>query len=385
MLKRRVWVSFLSIAMILGLAYGSVQFIPNKQKKPVPAPKPDIQRLSQSETRPQNVSFTRLNAADEQLKKTLVNKYQNQLPAYWGENVPGVITKINTENKVIALTFDACGGPGSSSGYDKELIDFLIKEKVPATLFINARWIDANYDIFMELAKNPLFEIENHGSLHKPLSVNGKSAYNIAGTLNISEVVDEILMNERKIENLTGRKPIYFRSGTAYYDDVAVKIVGDLGLKAVNYNVLGDAGATFNTEQVKSACLNAAPGSIILMHMNHPEKYTAEGVIAAVPQLKNRGFSFVKLEDYDSKLAPKTPIVAAPKPTVKDYFYHTAVRGDTLWKISTKYSVPIKEIQAFNNLTTTIINVGQKLKIPVIDRLKLIPPVDVFHVVVKGD
>ena len=228
------------------------------------------------------------------LKTNLIIKYQNEQPRLWGEKIPGVLTRLNTKEKVIALTFDACGGP-HGSGYDVRLINFLIKEQVPATLFINARWIDANNAVFMALAKNPLFEIENHGFRHLPLSVNGRSVYGIKGTAGVSEVSDEILLNQRRIEKLTGRKPLFFRSGTAYYDDVALKISREMGVKIAGYNVLGDAGATYTAEQVKKACLNATPGSIILLHMNHPEKHTAEGIIKAVPELRRQGFSFVKL------------------------------------------------------------------------------------------
>jgi hypothetical protein len=33
--------------------------------------------------------------------------------------------------------------------------------------------------------------------------------------------------------------------------------------------------------------------------MNHPEGDTAEGVIEAIPELKKRGFRFVKVSEYD--------------------------------------------------------------------------------------
>lgn len=108
--------------------------------------------------------------AEQQFKQELIRKYSGQIPDQWGEEVADVKRKMKTNEKVVALTFDACGGPGGS-GYDAKLINYLIKEQIPATLFINSRWIDANTDLFMKLARNPLFEIENHGHLHKPLSV----------------------------------------------------------------------------------------------------------------------------------------------------------------------------------------------------------------------
>ncbi|WP_298844743.1 polysaccharide deacetylase family protein [Clostridium sp.] len=311
-----------------------------------------------------------------QLKESMTSKYKNEIPTQWGEKTTGVKTQINTTDKIIALTFDACGGSTLSNGYDSELIYFLRKENIPATLFINSRWIDANYNTFMALSKIPQFEMENHGYLHKPLSVNGKSAYGITGTQNIGEVVDEIILNERKIEELTGRKPKYFRSGTAYYDEVAVKIVNEIGEDAVNFNVLGDAGATFTKEQVRRACLSAPPGSILIFHMNHPEKETAEGIMAAIPQLKLMGYKFVKL---DNKYLSSNFTIT------KDYFYYSVVTGDNLWKISVKYSIPIQEIIVFNDLSGSMIYPGQMLKIPVIDPSKLIPPTEVIHSVVKGD
>ncbi|MBH8598648.1 polysaccharide deacetylase family protein [Thermoactinomyces sp. CICC 10523] len=233
----------------------------------------------------------------EQLEQTLLERYGSESPHRWGEHFPGIIDRLPTKEKVIALTFDACGGK-HGNGYDRELIDYLNKERIPATLFINSRWIEANPQTFMKLAHNPLFEIENHGTEHRPLSVTGRSAYGIGGTKNAAAVINEVLGNDQLITRLTGRKPKFFRTGTAFYDDVAVKLVYGLGEKPVNYDILGDAGATYNTRQVEQALLTAKPGSIVIMHMNQPSHDTAEGVIKSIPLLKKKGFRFVKLEDY---------------------------------------------------------------------------------------
>jgi len=231
------------------------------------------------------------------LKDRIISKFINQIPLQWNEVVDGVKTKLSTGEKVIALTFDACGG-SRGSGYDRDLINYLIDNQVPVTLFINARWIDANFEIFGQLADNPLFEIANHGTEHKPCSVNSKSIYGEAGTNNVGEVVDEIEKNARKIEAIIGHRPKYYRSGTAYYDEVCVRVSEDLGHEVAGFNVLGDAGATFLKEQVKKALLSVSPGSIVLLHMNQPNGDTAEGVIAAIPMLKEMGYSFVLLSEH---------------------------------------------------------------------------------------
>lgn len=72
----------------------------------------------------------------EELKASIVEEFEAATPTVWGENIEGVVTKIDTRDKVVALTFDACDGTPDS--YDEALIDFLIEEQIPATLFINA-------------------------------------------------------------------------------------------------------------------------------------------------------------------------------------------------------------------------------------------------------
>ena len=77
-----------------------------------------------------------------------------------GMDLPGVFKGIETDERVIALTFDACGKSsyvGGEMDYDEELIAFLREKAVPATLFVNERWIKAHPDLFSDLASDTLF------------------------------------------------------------------------------------------------------------------------------------------------------------------------------------------------------------------------------------
>lgn len=240
------------------------------------------------------------NPSLENLKQQLSDRFSDRKATQWGENVPGVRTRLATKEKVMALTLDACGS-AKGNGVDARLMNFLAREKIPATLFINARWIDANPKLFRSLATNPLFEIANHGMWHKPASTSGQSIYGIIGTKDTKELVGEIELNARKIEAITGKRPRLYRSGTAFYDEVAVEIATLLGHQVAGFSILGDAGATFSATQVTAALLKAVPGDIALLHMNHPESGTGTGIMVAVPELKRRGFRFVRMSDYPLK------------------------------------------------------------------------------------
>ena len=235
-------------------------------------------------------------AASIPTRAQIVADYGHLRPHTWGFGGPEMLRALPVAQRVIALTFDACGGPGGS-GYDQSLIDFLRRREVPATLFLNSRWIDANPAAFRRLAGEPLFEIANHGTRHLPLSVTGRSAYGIAGTRNAGEVYDEVAGNQVKLTRLLGVPPRFFRSGTAYCDDIAARIVTALGERFVSFSVNGDGGATFAPEQVRAAVTAARDGSIVIGHMNHPERGTALGIAAAVPYLLASGYRFVRLSD----------------------------------------------------------------------------------------
>ena len=249
---------------------------------------------------PADVTRTAVNSSSDyaSLRTSLSRKYASSTPLEWHESVAGVKTRVKGKDTIIALTFDACGS-ARGMAFDRRITDFLEKEQIPATLFINGRWIEPNRTEFMRLAANPLFEIANHGTSHKPASVNGRTAYGISGTKNIAELVDEIELNAARIEALTGRRPRFYRSGTAYYDEVAVKIAAELQQQVAGFTLLGDAGATWSSDRVRQALLAAKPGDIAILHFNHPESGTAEGLMAALPELKRKGFRFVRLSDVE--------------------------------------------------------------------------------------
>src|SRR5690606_16862824 len=59
----------------------------------------------------------------------------------------------------VALTLDACMGKT-----DHRILDMLVKNHIPATIFVTQRWVKQNAEAMAVLTANPdLFDIENHG------------------------------------------------------------------------------------------------------------------------------------------------------------------------------------------------------------------------------
>ncbi len=235
-------------------------------------------------------------------KEKIYKEFKHSHSVYWGEFIKGVNEDLYTKQKIIAFTFDACGRE-KSYAYDSQLINFLRKQKIPSTLFITGQWIDENYETFLELSKDPLFEIENHGFYHRPCCSNGKSIYGIQGTKNISEAVDEIEANAQKIERITGKKPRFYRSATAYTDEICTKIAKKIGVTIVSYHVLAGDAIPFAPKSaiIKNVIHNLKSGPIIIMHFNHPKWNTYEAMQEIVPELKRQGYSFIKLENISPK------------------------------------------------------------------------------------
>ncbi len=229
-------------------------------------------------------------------KDSILHAFKNIKPGKFGEFVKGVDEDIVTLDRVVALTLDACGGK-HGGGYDADLINYLRQQKIAATLFITGLWIDQNPTLFRQLAADTLFEIENHGLNHQPCSLTKETPYDIAATDGVSAAVDEMELNARKIKALTGRRPAFYRSATAETDEGCTKVAAALRMTIVSFDILsGDVGGTKKEIVANNILSKLSDGAIIIGHMNHPEWNTYEALRLAVPEIKKKGFKFVKLQ-----------------------------------------------------------------------------------------
>ena len=67
-------------------------------------------------------------------------------------------------------------------------------------------------------------------------------------------------------------------------------------------------------------------------------------------------------------------------PIEQPYIIYTVQKGDSLWKISQRYKVPVNDITAFNNLSNINLKIGDELRIPITNM-----EAEVTYTVKRGD
>ena len=116
----------------------------------------------------------------------------------------------------------------------------------------------------------------------------------------MADAFDEIEANTRKIEALTKHKPRFYRSATAFIDEACARMAVQLGITAISFQILsGDAVPLTPAKDIEGNVLKAiTPGAIIIMHLNHPEWFTYEAMLKIIPELRQMGYKFVRLNVF---------------------------------------------------------------------------------------
>jgi peptidoglycan/xylan/chitin deacetylase (PgdA/CDA1 family) len=187
------------------------------------------------------------------------------------------------DSRSIALTFDACPTTLPNE-YDEQVIEVLLREKTPATLFLSGRWVEKNRDRVKFLASRPQFEIANHAFWHPHLLEKDDE-----------RVLRELKRTQAIITKLTGTAPRYFRSPYGEVDDRIAAIAKTAGLTTIEYDIAsGDPDTGLSPQRILRGVLrNAKGGSIIVFHMNRKGVHTAEILPGIIDGLRKKGFTFV--------------------------------------------------------------------------------------------
>ena len=230
------------------------------------------------------------------------------LPALSGDE--GVIrrVKLSDDVKAAALTFDMCELDTVTTGCDMDVISFLHEHRIPATLFMGGKWMRTHSRRVKQImTESELFELANHNWSHGNcalLSPEGLKAQ-ILWTQAQYELLREELGSDDIPEAMTLFRLPYGRNSQR-----ALKIIAELGLRVIQWDVAAEAGDNSNPKRAaRSAKLVASmtkPGSILLFHANYVPKGTVNLLREVVCILESEGYVFVKVSDLLSMGEPET-------------------------------------------------------------------------------
>lgn len=204
----------------------------------------------------------------------------------------------------VALTLDACSGK-----FDDNLIEYLIRKRIPATIFATKKWLVENPYGLSVIRKNlDLFDVEDHGEKHIPAIIGaGRKVYGIPGEPDIIHLRREVLEGAVAVEEAIGVPPHWYRSAAAEYDPQAIAEIDRLGYKIAGFSVNADEGATSKKPAIEQRLKHVRAGDVIIAHMNKPASESAEGLEAGLAYLLDKGFTFVRLDQVDLKELPEKP------------------------------------------------------------------------------
>lgn len=207
---------------------------------------------------------------------------------------PNAIYKVDTDKKVVALTFDISWG----NKVPEPVLDILQKEGVKkATFFLSGPWTLRHPKIAKRI-QTMGFEIGNHGNLHKDFS-NYPNSW----------IREQVALSEKAIQQVTGVKTKLIRTPNGDFNPRVLKTLHDMGYTVIQWNT--DSLDWKNPGEqaiVKRVVSRAVPGDIILMHASDSSKQITVALPQIIHQLRAKGYQFVTVSELLSNAKVSTKL-----------------------------------------------------------------------------
>lgn len=202
------------------------------------------------------------------------------------------LTGLQPGQRAVAVTLDACPGH-----FDMRIAATLVAERIPATIFVTALWIEYNPAGLRFLLAHPeLFALENHGARHLPPVLGDHPVYGLQPAGTLEAVRREVADGAAAVAAATGRAPRWYRGAAALYSPEALTAIQQMGFAIAGFSLNSDMGASLPTATVATRIAHASSGSVIIGHINQPTRPSGAGIAAGVRALKAAGMAFVHLD-----------------------------------------------------------------------------------------
>ncbi|MEC0229816.1 polysaccharide deacetylase family sporulation protein PdaB [Paenibacillus alba] len=207
---------------------------------------------------------------------------------------PSAIYSVQTERKVIALTFDISWGEKRAEPILKILKDKGVND---ATFFLSSPWSKSHPEIVEKIKKDG-FEIGSHGNKHDNYS-----------TLSDEEIRRQISTAHGILTELIGKEPNLIRLPNGDFDKRVLRIAEDLGYSVIQWDTDSQDWLNKGVDTIINRVVSKAhPGDIVLLHASDSSQQTHEALPVIIDQLKSKGYEFVTV----SELIKQTKVETTP-------------------------------------------------------------------------
>lgn len=196
-----------------------------------------------------------------------------------------VVWNVNTDQKLIALTFD----DGPNPVYTPQILDLLKAYDAKATFFVLGRRVQM-YPALAIREVNEGHEIANHTFDHHYLK-----------NVSSQKLMDEIRQTQEIIFEITEQIPHVFRPPGGYYNEALLNLAQEDKLTVVLWSWYQDTKDWKRPgvdKIVHTVLSNVHNGDIILFHdLQGDCSQTVEALKRILPELKNQGYQFLTVTD----------------------------------------------------------------------------------------
>jgi peptidoglycan/xylan/chitin deacetylase (PgdA/CDA1 family) len=210
--------------------------------------------------------------------------------------LPGGTTKVDRQaiaaSKFCALTFD----DGPDATYTPQVARILERYGVSATFFVVGSRVASRPDDVRALAAAG-HEIANHSWSHPDFT-----------TLSYAGQQSELRRCQQQLDKL-GVKARWFRPPYGAFNRGVVKCVAGEGLRPVLWSVDPQDWMSPGAGKIESRVLaGSGNGAVILLHSTNAQ--TVEALPRIIERLRERGFTFLTMTQWEQAATGKTPAVS---------------------------------------------------------------------------
>jgi peptidoglycan/xylan/chitin deacetylase (PgdA/CDA1 family) len=204
---------------------------------------------------------------------------QNYLTTPSLVRAPGTYYKANTQEKVVALTFD--DGPDPTDTPD--VLDILKEKKVRATFFVLGQAAEANPDLLKRLV-NEGHEIGNHSFNHDYQQLR---------------LVQEMNQTDQAVFAATGTHTYFYRPPGGFLSKNQLETIKGSGHVVALWSVDSKDWRNPGINQIVDNVMKTVfPGAIILMHDGgYHRTQTVKALGPIIDALRDRGYRFATLSE----------------------------------------------------------------------------------------